>query len=161
MIIDLGVPPVIESTEQAEDKDSNNNNPTEEEDKDLYSLQTDTPQWSIMNWPFVEASNEIRSYLLEKGTYDVQPLAAYTADETLISPQDYIQELSGSIAIVSFQVKFALPWIDSKQNKIVHTTDLVQIRVIAKASQFQSKSPKKRLPPSKPLFGSSSKKRFF
>ncbi len=116
-------------------------------------IETESPQWSIMNWPFIEVSNDICSSLLEKGTYDVQPLAAYTANETLISPQDYAQELSGSI--------FAIPWNDSKPNKIVHTTELVQIHVITKASQIQAKSPKKRLPPSKPLFGSSSKKHFF
>ncbi len=121
-------------------------------------LDSDSPHWSILNWPFVEVSEDIRSTLLQKGSYDVQPLAAYTANETLIAPGDYIHELSGSVRIISFHVKYALPWTDSKQELIVHTTELVQVRVFAKASQFLAKNPKKRLPPAKPLFGSSSKK---
>jgi len=67
---------------QAEDnlnKDSNNNSTIEEEDndlKDLESLHTlpnyaysifnfcvcldsDSPHWSILNWPFVEVSEDI------------------------------------------------------------------------------------------------------
>ena len=124
-------------------------------------LDSDSPHWSILNWPFVEVLEDIRSCLVQKGTYDVQPLADYTANKSLITLGDYIQELSGSIGIISFQVKYALPWIESKQEMIVHTTELIQVRVIAKASQFLPKSPKKRLPPAKPLFESSSKKRFF
>ncbi len=67
-------------------------------------------------------------------------------NESLIAPSDYIQELSGSVGIISFHVKYALPWVESKQEKIVHTTELIQIRVIAKGSQLQPKSPKKTPP---------------
>ena len=121
-------------------------------------IQSEDPQWMLMNWPFQEVSEEMCQNLIINGSYNIQPLAAYTANDTLIEPANYQQGLAGALAVMSFRLKYALPWSQSKQEKIIHTTELVQLCVLSKVGLPFPTSPRKRPAPTKPLFGSPSKK---
>ncbi len=46
-------------------------------------------KWSLENWPFQEVSEETHQKLIEHQYYNVQPLAAYTPNESLIKPPNY------------------------------------------------------------------------
>ncbi len=63
--------------------------------------------------------------------------------------------------MVSFCLKYALPWQNGKQDKIVHTMELIQVQILMKISHPLPQMPRKRHALTKPLFGSPSKKHAF
>jgi len=118
-------------------------------------------EWTLQNWPFDKVDEQLRDEIIDQGHRDVHPLAAYTADETLINPTNYQKELAGAMVVMSFRLKYALPWnsTSKKYEKLQCTTEIVQIRVVTKIlpiSRINMAS--KRAAPAKPKFGSPPKK---
>ena len=118
-------------------------------------------EWTLKNWPFEKVNNTLCNEIMNEGDWEVQPLAAYTANEELINPADYKKELAGDVIVMSFCLKYVLPWnvATNKKDKLQCTTKILQIHVVMKiAPNVQINSPMKRAAPPKPKFGSPSKK---
>src|SRR5258708_313360 len=98
---------------------------------------------------------------MNKGHWDVHPLAAYTPNDMLINPSNYKKELAGTMVMMSFHLKYALPWNSTmkKIEKLQCTTKILQICVITKIIPItHMNTASKRAAPSKPKFGSPTKK---
>ncbi len=68
---------------------------------------------------------------------EVQPLAAYTSEETLINRGDYKKGLVGAAAIMSFRFKYALPWIPSTNRKDeLQSGSLQVVRIIIRVNRI-------------------------
>jgi len=158
MLIDTNeaVPPSVEdSTTDANESDEH------DEGDDNENQSPVVRPWTLDNWPFEKVDDTLREQISNEGHWDVQSLAAYTPNEDLISPVNYKNELARSVVVMSFRLKYALPWnaMANKKDKIQCTTEIVQIRVVTKISpNAQLLSPSKRNTPPKPKFDSLSKK---
>ena len=93
--------------------------------------------------------------------FTLSALAAYTPDDTLINPSNYKKELVGTMVVMSFRLKYVLPWNSTtkKIEKLQCTTEILQIHVITKIVPItHMNTASKRAAPSKPKFGSPAKK---
>ncbi len=96
----------------------------------LYSLT----EWSLQNWLFDKVTEQLCAEIINLGHWDVHPLAAYTPNDMLIHPSNYEKELAGAVVVLSFCLKYALPWNSNtkKYEKVQCTTEILQIRVVTK-----------------------------
>ncbi len=118
-------------------------------------------EWSLHNWPFDKVNDELCKEIMNLGHWDIHPLTAYTADDMLIHPSNYQKELAGSVIMMSFHLKYVLPWNSKtkKYKKLQCTTEILQIRIITKIIPIsRMNTASKRAAPSKPKFGSPAKK---
>ena len=83
-------------------------------------------------------NKELRDEIISQGCWDIHPLAAYTPDENLINPSNYKKELAGAVVVLSFRLKYALPWNPKtkKIEKLQCMTEILQIHVVTKINPF-------------------------
>ncbi len=79
-------------------------------------------------------TEQLCAEIINLGHWDVHPLAAYTPNDMLIHPSNYEKELAGAVVMMSFRLKYALPWNSNtkKYEKVQCTTEILQIRVVTK-----------------------------
>ncbi len=75
----------------------------------LFFLYSST-EWSLQNWLFDKVTKQLHAKIINLGHWDVHPLAAYTPNDMLIHPLNYKKELVGAMVVMSFCLKYALPW---------------------------------------------------
>jgi len=73
--------------------------------------------WDLEKWPFDKVDDNLQQDIINEGHWVVQPLAAYTASEELITPANYKKEVAGTIVMMSFRLKYALPSWNTVSNK--------------------------------------------
>ena len=123
----------------------------------LYS----SSEWSLQNWPFHKVTEQLHTEIINLGHWDIHPLAAYTPNDMLIHLSNYEKELAGAMVVMSFCLKYALPWnsVMRKYEKVQCMTKILQNRVITKVVPITHiNTASKRAAPSKPKFGSPAKK---
>ena len=74
--------------------------------------------WSLKNWPFKKVDDMLCEEIMNEDHWDVQPLAAYTVVDSLINLANYKKELAGVLVVMSFHLKYVLPW-NAKSNQTV------------------------------------------
>ena len=126
----------------------------------LFFLYSST-EWSLQNWLFDKVTEQLCAEIINLGHWDVHPLAAYTPNDMLIHPSNYEKELAGAVVMMSFRLKYVLPWNSNtkKYEKVQCMTEILQIRVVTKVIPItHMNTASKRAAPSKPKFGSLAKK---
>ena len=71
--------------------------------------------WSLKNWPFKKVDDMLPEEIMNEDHWDIQPLTAYTVVDSLINLANYKKELAGVLVVMSFHLKYALPW-NAKSN---------------------------------------------
>ena len=85
-------------------------------------------EWSLQNWPFDKVTEQLHTKIINLGHWDVHPLTAYTPNDMLIHPLNYEKELVGAVVMMSFCLKYALPWNSNmKKYDVSRVTSLLGV----------------------------------
>lgn len=127
------------------------------------TLSESEREWNEENgvMPFDKVNEKLHAEIIDLGHWDVHPLAAYTPNDMLIHPSNYEKELAGSVVMMTFRLKYALPWNSNtkKYKKVQCTTEILQIQVVTKFNPISCmNTASKHAAPLKPKFGSPVKK---